>query len=150
MLLSTIGVWCLGPAVVIQGQGSVFYEIAIQFFLHFQFNGWFVIAVIALFFHQLQLQDSKQFRLFFKLLIISTVLTLALPVNWFVPSHFIIMDQWVRGFIAIGCISCVFKTDQTKTFICSVRQVKTYNSFVQFCNFLFCVKGCISVFVNCS
>lgn len=94
MLLSTIGVWCLGPAVVIQGQGSVFYEIAIQFFLHFQFNGWFVIAVIALFFHQLQLQDSKQFRLFFKLLIISTVLTLALPVNWFLPSTSLL---WING-----------------------------------------------------
>ncbi|MCB0446175.1 MAG: hypothetical protein KDD03_01425, partial [Gelidibacter sp.] len=38
MLLSTIGVWCLGPAVATLGQTSAFYQIAIQFFLHFQFN----------------------------------------------------------------------------------------------------------------
>lgn len=85
MLLSTIGVWCLGPAVSMQGQASAFYQIAIQFFLHFQFNGWFLFAVIAVFFHVLQLKDSKQFRLFFLLLIMSTLLTLALPVNWFAP-----------------------------------------------------------------
>ena len=94
MLLSTIGVWCLGPAVSMLGQASAFYQIAIQFFLHFQFNGWFLIAIIALFFQQIQLRDSKQFRLFFKLLIVSTILTLALPVNWFAP-HIVLF--WING-----------------------------------------------------
>lgn len=94
MLLSTVGVWCLGPAVSMLGNTSAFYQIAIQFFLHFQFNGWFLIVVIALFFHQIQLIDSKQFRLFFKLLIVSTILTLALPVNWFAPH---IALYWMNG-----------------------------------------------------
>ena len=94
MVLSTLGVWCLGPAVATQGQGSAFYEIAIQFFLHFQFNGWFVIAVIAIFFHQLQLEDSKQFRWFYKLLVVSTILTLALPVYWYAPYGFLL---WING-----------------------------------------------------
>ena len=85
MLLSTLGVWCLGPAVSVLGPASAFYQIAIQFFLHFQFNGWFLFAVIALFFHVLQLRDSKQFRLFFLLLLVSTVLTLGLPIFWFAP-----------------------------------------------------------------
>lgn len=94
MLLSTIGVWCLGPAVTMLGQASAFYQIAIQFFLHFQFNGWSLLAVVAVFFHKLQLQDSKQFRLFFKFLIIATILTLALPVNWF-ASHSVLV--WING-----------------------------------------------------
>ena len=94
MLISTAGVWCLGPAVAIVGQASAFYQIAIQFFLHFQFNGWFLIAVIAVLFHQLKLQDSKDFRLFFKLLISSTVLTFALPVNWYVPHAAFL---WING-----------------------------------------------------
>ncbi|WP_298493365.1 hypothetical protein [uncultured Algibacter sp.] len=94
MLLSTAGVWCLGPAVSMQGQASAFYQIAIQFFLHFQFNGWFLIAVIALFFHVLGIKDSKQFRLFYTLLIISTVLTLALPIYWFAP-HIVLF--WING-----------------------------------------------------
>jgi hypothetical protein len=85
MVLSTLGVWCLGPAVSMLGQASAFYQIAIQFFLHFQFNGWFLIAVIAVFFHLLQIEDSKLFRVFFSLLIASTILTFALPVQWFAP-----------------------------------------------------------------
>lgn len=88
MLISTLGVWCLGPAVSMLGKMSAFYQIAIQVFLHFQFNGWFLIAVIAIFFHIIQLKDSKQFRLFFILLILSTVLTLALPLYWIVPHIF--------------------------------------------------------------
>ncbi len=95
MLVSTIGVWCLGPAVAMTGQASAFYQIAIQFFLHFQFNGWFLIAVIMVLFHLLHIQDSKQFRLFFKFLIASTVLTFALPVNWFAP-HTVLL--WINGF----------------------------------------------------
>src|SRR6478609_2620755 len=62
MLLSTLGVWCLGPAVGLMGKASAFYQIAIQFFLHFQFNGWFLFAVLALFFKQI---IKPQFRSFF-------------------------------------------------------------------------------------
>ncbi|WP_240964394.1 hypothetical protein [Flavivirga algicola] len=87
MLLSTIGVWCLGPAVSMLGQASAFYQIAIQFFLHFQFNGWFLIAVFAIFFHVLKIKHSKEFKRFFRLLTLSTVLTLALPVQWFVDYN---------------------------------------------------------------
>ena len=94
MLISTAGVWCLGPAVATVGQASAFYQIAIQFFLHFQFNGWFLIAVLAVLCHQLKLQDSKNFQLFFRFLIVSTILTFALPVNWFTP-HVTLL--WING-----------------------------------------------------
>ncbi|KAF5308683.1 hypothetical protein FQR65_LT18007 [Abscondita terminalis] len=40
MLISTLGVGCLGPAVGLMGNTSAFFQVAIQFFLHFQFNGW--------------------------------------------------------------------------------------------------------------
>ena len=87
MLLSTLGVWCLGPAVGLFGKTSAFYQIAIQFFLHFQFNGWFLFAVLGLFFNQLNANiNEKQFRLFYNLLVVSTILTLALPVSWFLSN----------------------------------------------------------------
>jgi hypothetical protein len=83
MIFSTLGVWCLGPAVGMMGKASAFYQIAIQFFLHFQFNGWFLFAVLALFFKQSKMNiDEKKFRLFYNLFVVSTVLTLALPVSW--------------------------------------------------------------------
>ncbi|MCB0461844.1 MAG: hypothetical protein R2816_10385 [Flavobacteriaceae bacterium] len=102
MLLSTIGVWCLGPAVSMLGQASAFYQIAIQFFLHFQFNGWFLIAVITVFFHILGINNSKEFKLFFNFLIASTILTLALPIQWFAPHETLL---WVNG---IGVILQLF------------------------------------------
>ncbi|MBJ7881167.1 hypothetical protein [Gelidibacter salicanalis] len=83
MVLSTIGVWCLGPAVAILGQASAFYQIAIQFFLHFQFNGWFMLAVLAVFLHQFPIDNSALFKQFFNTLIAATILTFALPVSWF-------------------------------------------------------------------
>lgn len=73
MLLSTIGIWFLGPAVATVGNQSAFFNIAIQFFLHFQFNGWFLFAVLAVFFKilsRLGLKiDLKKFKWFFLSLI---------------------------------------------------------------------------------
>ncbi|WP_179374770.1 hypothetical protein [Winogradskyella wichelsiae] len=106
MVVSTIGVWCLGPAVATLGQASAFYQIAIQFFLHFQFNGWFLIAVIAVFFHFLKVEDSKQFRQFFWLLIVSTVLTFALPIQWFAPHISLI---WINGIGVVIQIIALYK-----------------------------------------
>ncbi|MBP1223004.1 hypothetical protein [Flavobacterium sp. 1355] len=87
MTLSTLGVWCLGPVVGLLGKTSAFYQIAIQFFLHFQFNGWFLFAVLALFFKQaILIIEAKKFRVFYNLFVASTFLTLALPVSWYLPD----------------------------------------------------------------
>lgn len=87
MVFSTFGVWCLGPAVGLLGKSSAFYQICIQYFLHFQFNGWFLFAVLALFFKQITLKiDEKKFRLFYSLFVIATIMTLALPVSWFLTN----------------------------------------------------------------
>jgi hypothetical protein len=95
MILSTSGVWCLGPAVGLMGKTSAFYQIAIQFFLHFQFNGWFMFAVLALFMHQLNTQiNEKQFRLFYSLLVAATILTLALPISWYLSNP---VFYWING-----------------------------------------------------
>lgn len=95
MILSTCGIWCLGPAVGLLGKASAFYQIAIQFFLHFQFNGWFIIAVLALLFHQMKVKvENQTFFSFYKWLIVGTVLTFALPVSWFISSP---MLTWING-----------------------------------------------------
>lgn len=106
MMISTIGVWCLGPAVSILGSTSAFYHIAIQFFLHFQFNGWFLIAVITVFFHLLKVEDSKLFRQFYRLLIASTILTFALPIQWFAPHSSL---PWINGVGVILQVLMLYK-----------------------------------------
>lgn len=87
MVLSTFGVWCLGPAVSTLGKQSAFYQIAIQFFLHFQFNGWFILVILALFLKQfLNKIDEVKFKRFYFLIIVSTLLTVSFPVRWFIEN----------------------------------------------------------------
>nr|WP_294789042.1 hypothetical protein [uncultured Flavobacterium sp.] len=96
MILSTFGVWCLGPAVSTLGKQSALYQIAIQFFLHFQFNGWFILAVLALFLKQFQDKiDEVKFKKFYFLIIISTLLTVSFPVRWFIENDIL---SYINGF----------------------------------------------------
>jgi hypothetical protein len=110
MLLSTIGIWCLGPAVATMGNQSAFFNIAIQFFLHFQFNGWFLFAVLAVFFkilsrHEIKI-DLKKFKWFFRSLIFATVMTMALPVSWY-AFHPILL--WINGLgVIFQLVAAVF------------------------------------------
>jgi hypothetical protein len=105
MLLSTVGVWALGPVIQLFGNGSVYYDIAIQFFLHFQFNGWFLFAVVAVFFRLISIENSKLFRQFYQLLIAATVLTMALPIHWFAPNPILLL---INGFGVITQIIALY------------------------------------------
>ena len=102
MLLSTIGAWSLGAVGATGGKGTPPYYSSLQFFLHFQFNGWLIFAVLALFLKYLEkkgIQINKRwFSFFYLALIVSTVLTLALPLSWFY-SH-----PWLNIANAIGVV----------------------------------------------
>ncbi len=90
MLFSTLGVWCLGPAVGMMGKASAFYQVCIQFFLHFQFDGWFLTAFLALLFSFLfKGKEMKLFKLFYLTWCISIILTYALPLSWYVEYSFL-------------------------------------------------------------
>jgi hypothetical protein len=96
MCFSTIGVWGLGPVMAILGRESPWYDMAIQFFLHFQFNGWFVFGVLALVFKQLDhlFIPAKLRNAFFYTLIAATVLTYAQVV---VPDFRTVPVLWADG-----------------------------------------------------
>lgn len=95
MVISTIGVWAMGPIMANGAKTSSLYYMAIQFFLHFQFNGWFTFAVLALFFNQLREANiaypAKTFRWFYILLVVSCVLTFALAITWADPEDFLFL-----------------------------------------------------------
>lgn len=84
MFVSTIGVWALGPIISGGGFGTEFYYWSIQFYLHFQFNGWFWFGALALWSRWAEthgahhVMDSFTIRLW----LVSVVLTFALAVAW--------------------------------------------------------------------
>lgn len=146
MVLSTIGVWCLGPAVSMLGQASAFYQIAIQFFLHFQFNGWFLIAVVALFFHSIKVEDSRLFRLFFKLLIASTILTIALPVHWFLPHTILIFINGIGVVLQLIMLYYFLKLIKPKYSIILSQQTKLVSYLYGFSVFCLILKIGVQLF----
>ncbi len=89
MLFSTAGLWAMGPIGVLGLKGSAFYYGAVQFYLHFQFNGWFIFAILALFFRTLEnlgiAVNRKTAGLFYVFLALSCLLTFALAVTWSNP-----------------------------------------------------------------
>lgn len=63
-LLSGVGPLLLGPLAALGYKDSQAYQLAIYFFMHFQFNGWFVLGGLALLFRWLEAQgfDLRQWR----------------------------------------------------------------------------------------
>lgn len=99
MVFSTFGVWCLGPTIKTLGKQSDFYQIAIQFFLHFQFNGWFLFSILALFIKQFKNEiEVKKFRIFLILLILATIFTVAFPISWFVKNQIL---RWMNALAVV-------------------------------------------------
>ena len=93
LVLSTLGTWALAAIMSQKGQYATYYQGAIQFFLHFQFNGWFIFAALSLFFKMLGERkitySAKDHRSFFTLLTLSTGLTFALAITWSSPRDII-------------------------------------------------------------
>ncbi len=93
MVLSTIAIWSLPVIMAMDLRGSALYYAAVQFYLHFQFNGWFIFAILGLFFKLMENGNvalpSKKVATFFYLLTVSCLLTYALAVTWSTPLPFL-------------------------------------------------------------
>lgn len=112
MLISTLALWATAPIIITGGKGTAWYYAAIQFFLHFQFNGWFLFAIIALLLKKLEekgfILDTKKMRWFFWLLVISSLLTYALAVTWSNPLISIFLINSVG--VAIQLVAAILIT----------------------------------------
>lgn len=86
MVISTIGPWLLGIIMNTLGANSPWYKNAIYFYLHFQYNGWFIFCLLGVFYFLLEKSDIqfsiKAARQFYKLMLISCILTLCLSFLW--------------------------------------------------------------------
>ncbi len=87
MLVSTLGLWAIGPVSALLGKLHPLYFASIQFFLHFQFNGWLTYAVVGLWLFHIE-RSGKSVSISvtgFWLLQASLLLTYALSVTWSTP-----------------------------------------------------------------
>ena len=87
LLVSTLGIFALGPITQHYGKDSAWYKIAIQFYLHFQFNGWLLFAVLSLIIREYFPIASVTKNLFaYVLMVLSTLLSFSLPLSWHYTS----------------------------------------------------------------
>lgn len=87
LVISSLGAWSLGPVGGLLGKTSVYFQLSIQFFLHFQLNGWFLTAFITLFFHFFSgTKTILHFNSFYGLWILSMVFTFELLLAWYLDA----------------------------------------------------------------
>ena len=93
LVLASIGTWALGIIMNSPLRGSAWYYASIQFFLHFQFNGWLIFGLLALFFQALSnfapFKKTQDIRFFYLFLVLSCIMTYALAVTWSTPDKFL-------------------------------------------------------------
>lgn len=102
LVLSSIGPWVLGIIMNTLGATSIWYRIAIYFYLHFQYNGWMIMGLIGVFFFVLESCQIKIERKCFLRFIwgfnIGIILTFLLSTLWVNPPLFV---YYIAGLGAI-------------------------------------------------
>lgn len=104
--LSAIGPFATGPLIALGYQGTPLYFNAIYFYLHFQYNGWFTFAVLALLYKTLEHGGKPQNgATVFQLFNIACIPAYALSLLWNGP-HFLFYI--VGGAAALLQVAAVF------------------------------------------
>lgn len=90
MVISSIGPWALGAIMSTLGAQSIWYRLSIYFYLHFQYNGWMILALVGLFIYGMEQRgwelSQKSFAPFFGVLNTGIVLTFFLSTLWTEPT----------------------------------------------------------------
>ncbi|AFL79650.1 hypothetical protein Aeqsu_0121 [Aequorivita sublithincola DSM 14238] len=89
LVLSSIGPWTIGGVMATLGPESIWYKTSIYFYLHFQYNGWFILALLGVVFYVFEEKgiqfNPQKLKSFFLLLNFGVLFTVFLSVLWFVP-----------------------------------------------------------------
>lgn len=109
MMISTAGLLAIGPVSTILGNNHPVYYSAIQFFLHFQFNGWFTFAVLSLLYRFAENQGRSPALgpVSFWLLQLSLVLTYALSITWSTPETFLFYLNSVGVLLQLSVVGLI-------------------------------------------
>ena len=51
LFISSLGPWAVGGVMATLGTDTIWYLLAIYFYLHFQYNGWFILALFGVLFY---------------------------------------------------------------------------------------------------
>jgi hypothetical protein len=105
MLFSQAGPLALGFLKANGGAGSVAYQLAVYFYLHFQYNAWFTLIILALFWAWLEeLNLNIAPRLAYKCLILwilAAFLSYSLSVLWAKPPSWVYLLAQISAIMQV-------------------------------------------------
>lgn len=89
MVISSIGPWAIGGVMATLGNTSIWYKLSIYFYLHFQYNAWFLLVLCGIVFYLMEKYklriDTRDFKEFFLNVNAGFILTLFLSALWVEP-----------------------------------------------------------------
>lgn len=144
MIISSLGPWALGIIMNTLGETSSWYRNAIYFYLHFQYNGWFILALFGILFrvfekHHINI-SSIVFKRFFYLFNSGIIITFLISILWMKLSFVINIIAVLGGLIQIIAFIILLKEiiqQKEKIYtIFSNRVMKLFKIIV----FLFSIK----------
>ena len=113
LLLSSLGPWALGAIMNTLGAASIWYRLAIYFYLHFIYNGWMIMALVAVFLYILDKQNislsEKAFKVFFWKINLGIILSFLLSTLFTQPAVFYYILGGVGAFLQLWAFYDLFK-----------------------------------------
>ncbi len=107
LILSSIGIWLLPLAIVKAGKGSDWYNSALYFFLHFQYNGWFLAVLFGLLVGEIEyksLLNSKRLKGALYNFVIGTIGSVTLSWVGFFNEPILYIIGNISGFLLLASI----------------------------------------------
>lgn len=107
LILSSIGIWLLPVAIVKAGKGSDWYNSALYFFLHFQYNGWFLAVLFGLLVGEIEhksLLNSKRLKGALYNFVIGTIGSVTLSWVGFFNEPIMYIIGNISGFLLLASI----------------------------------------------
>ncbi|MCW5517183.1 hypothetical protein [Muriicola sp. Z0-33] len=106
LVISSAGPWALGAIMNILGPESVWYRLAIYFYLHFLYNGWMILSLVGMLLFVLERQQlvipEKTMKLFYGSLNLGIILSFFLSALFAKPHVIVNILGAIGAILQIG------------------------------------------------
>ena len=113
LVFSSIGPWALGAIMNILGPESVWYRLAIYFYLHFLYNGWMIMALVGLFLYVIEQRQitvsDKTFNRFYWSINLAILLSFFLSTLFARPPWFFYVLGGAGAFLQLFAFGILAK-----------------------------------------
>ncbi len=93
LALSSIGPWALGLIMALGGKETIWYQLSVYFYLHFQYNGWMLFGLFGLIYSIVEAKGIDvshiKMKAVYRLLHIGVILSFFVNVLWTHPPLYV-------------------------------------------------------------